>query len=93
MVVTRILTTKKHSRTSPDIQFKEFSLTKLKKGLERTMIGLGKPFRKKSEPKKIRKAVKLNVKMPHVIKRSKKPPARKQIYVQTPLSNSTLKSE
>ena len=43
---------KKHSRTSPDVQFKEFSLTKQKKlDLERTMNELGKPFRKKSDPK------------------------------------------
>ena len=37
---------KKHSRTSPDVQFKEFSLTK-----QKTMNGLGKPLRKKSDPK------------------------------------------
>ena len=42
---------KKHRRTSPDVQFKEFSLTKQKLDLERTMNGLGKPFRKKSDPK------------------------------------------
>ena len=43
---------KKHSWTSPDVQFKEFSLTKQKKlDQERTMNGLGKPFRKKSDPK------------------------------------------
>ena len=41
---------KKHSRTSADVQFKEFSLTK-KLDLERTMNGLEKPFRKKSDPK------------------------------------------
>ena len=37
---------KKHSRTSPDVQFKEFSLTKQKLGLARANNGLGKPFRK-----------------------------------------------
>ena len=38
---------KKHSRTSPDIQFKEFSLTKQKKlELEWTMSELRKPFLK-----------------------------------------------
>ena len=31
---------KKHSRTSPDVQFKEFSLTKQKLDLERTMSAL-----------------------------------------------------
>ena len=42
---------KKHSRTSPDVQFKKFSLTKQKTDIERTMNGLEKPFRKKSDPK------------------------------------------
>ena len=37
---------KKHSRTSPEVQFKIFSWTKNRKlDLERTMNGLGKPFR------------------------------------------------
>ena len=34
------------SRTSPDIQFKELSLTKQNLDLERTMKKLGKPFLK-----------------------------------------------
>ena len=42
---------KKHSRTSPDEQFKEFSLTKQKLDLERTMNEPGKPFPKKSDTK------------------------------------------
>ena len=42
---------KKLSRTSSDVQFKEFSLTKQKLHLERTMSELGKPFLKKSEEK------------------------------------------
>ena len=42
---------KKHRRTSSDAQFKKISLTKHKLDLERTMNGLGKPFRKKSDPK------------------------------------------
>ena len=43
---------KKHSRTSPGVQFKKFSLSKQKKlDLERTMSELEKPFRK-SDPKK-----------------------------------------
>ena len=37
---------KKHSRTSPDVQFKEFSLTKQKIDLERTSSYLEKPFLK-----------------------------------------------
>ena len=52
------------------------------------MNALGKPFRKKSDPKKKKKTVKIKVKLPHV---NKKPPARKQIFVQTPFSHSTLK--
>ena len=42
---------KKHSRTSPDVQFKEFSLTNRKLDREQTINGLGKPFTKKSDPK------------------------------------------
>ena len=42
---------KKHSRTSPDVQFKEFSLNKKKLDLKLSMNGLEKPFRKKSGPK------------------------------------------
>ena len=38
---------KKHNRTSPDVQFKEFSLTKQKLDLARTISELGKPFLKK----------------------------------------------
>ena len=38
---------KKHNRTSHDVQFKEFSLTKQKLDLERTVSDLEKPFRKK----------------------------------------------
>ena len=56
---------------------------------ERTMNGLGKPFRKKSDPRN-RKTVKIEVKFPHV---NKKPLARKQIFVQTPFSHSTLNLE
>ena len=38
---------KKHSRTSPDVQFKEFSLTKQKKlDLEWNISELRKPFKK-----------------------------------------------
>ena len=40
--------------------------------------------------KKIEKTVKIKVKLPHV---NKKPLARKRIFVQTPLSHSTLKLE
>ena len=79
---------KKHSRTSPHVQFKEFSLNKRKLDLERTMNGLGKPFRK-NPIQKIEKTVKIKVKLPHV----KKPLARKRIFVQTPFSHSTLNLE
>ena len=41
---------KKHSRTSPDVQFNKISMTKQKLDLERTMNRLEKPFRKKSDP-------------------------------------------
>ena len=48
---------KKHSRTSPDVQFKEFSLTKKTrpKTDEWTMNGLEKPFRKNIRSKKLKK--------------------------------------
>ena len=54
--------------------------------LERTMNGLGKPFRKKSNPKNRKKTVKIKVKLPHV---NKNPLAKKRIFVQTPFSHST----
>ena len=56
--------------------------------MERTMNGLGKPFRK-SDPK-IEKTVKIKVNLPHV---NKKPLAGKRIFVQTPFSHSTLNLE
>ena len=70
---------KKHSRTSPDVQFKEFSLTKQK-------------TKHRTDIKKIRskKTVKIKLKLPHV---NKKPLARKRIFVQTPFSHSTLNLE
>ena len=49
---------KNHSRTSPDVQFKEFSLTKRKLDLEGTINGLEKPFRKNP----IQKIEKKNIK-------------------------------
>ena len=84
----RQTTKKKHSRTSPDVQFKEFSLTNQKLDLERTMNGLGKPF--KNPIQKIEKTEKIKAKLPHV---NKKPLARKRIFVQTPFLHSTLKLE
>ena len=48
------------------------------------MNGLGKQFRKKSDPK-IEKRVKIKVKLPRV---NKKTLARKRIFVQTLLSHS-----
>ena len=69
----RIRNKKKHSRTSPDPQFKEFSVTKNKKlEIEWTMNRLGKPFRKQSVQKLI-KTVKIIIKMPYM---DKKPLAR-----------------
>ena len=41
----------KHSRTSPDVQFKEFSLTKQKLDPKQTMSALENPFPKKSDKK------------------------------------------
>ena len=60
-----------------------------KLGLEWAVNGLGKPFSKKPDPKKIEKTVKIKVKLLHV---NKKPLARKPI-VQTPFSHSTLNLE
>ena len=54
------------------------------------MNGLGKTFRKKSDPKN-QKKVKIKVKLPHVNK--KKPLGRKRIFVQTPFSHLTLNLE
>ena len=49
---------------------KKRNLVQLKKlGLERTMNGLGKPFRKKSDPKN-RKKLKIKLKLPHVNKKT-----------------------
>ena len=60
---------KKHSRTSPDVQFKEFSLTKQKTRPRMAMSELRKPLLK-NQIKKIRKKQKINVKMPHVNKKT-----------------------
>ena len=68
---------------------KNFHWLNRKLDLERTMNGLEKPFRKKSDPK-IEKTVKIKVKLPHV---NKKPLARKRIFVQPPFSHSTLNLE
>ena len=46
---------KKHSRTSPDVQFKEFYRLNRKLDLKRTKNGLGKTFRKKIRSKKLKK--------------------------------------
>ena len=70
---------------------KNFHWLTRKLDLERTMNGLEKPFRKKSDPKnRKKKTVKIKVKLPHV---NKKPLARKWIFVQTPFSHSTLNLE
>ena len=68
---------------------KNFHWLNRKLDLERTMKGLEKPFRKKSDPK-IKKTLKIKVKLPYV---NKKPLARKRIFVQTPFSHSTLNLE
>ena len=45
----------KNSRTSPGLQFTEFSLTKQKPDLEWTMNGFGKSFREENQIKKRKK--------------------------------------
>ena len=45
------LKTKKHSSTSPDVQFEKFLLTKQKVRPSRTMSELGKPFIEKTDKK------------------------------------------
>ena len=44
-----------NSRTSPDVQFKEFSLTEQKLDLDRLMSELGKPIPQKNQIKTIKK--------------------------------------
>ena len=62
---------KKQSRTNPDVKFKELLLTNKKLYRERTMSELGKPFQKKQiKIKKGKKKHKINVKMPHVNKKT-----------------------
>ena len=82
---------KKHSRTSPDTQFKEFLLTKQKTRPRTNYEWIGKTIHfEKNAIQKIENTVKLKVKLPHV---NKKPLARKRIFVQTPFSYSTLNLE
>ena len=61
-----------------------------KLGLEWAVNGLGKPFRKKFDPKNRKNSKKQSVKLPHV---NKKPLPRNRIFVQTPFLHSTLKLE
>ena len=61
---------KKHSRTSPDVQFKEFSSTEQKINQKRTMSELVKPVAKQSDLKNILKKLKINVKTPHMNKKT-----------------------
>ena len=77
---------KKHSRTSPDVKFKEYSLTKQKTRPRTDYEWFGKTILK-NPIQKIKKTVKIKVKLPHV---NKKPLARKRIFVQTPFSRTTL---
>ena len=61
---------KKHSRTSPDVNFKEFSLTK-QKNLTYNGLWVNKEnqfLKKKVRSKSEKKKQKINVKMPHVNK-------------------------
>ena len=78
---------KKHRGHVLTYNSKNFDWLNKQLDLERTMNGLGKPFRKKSDPKN-RKTEKIKAKLPHVNKKSL---ARKRIFVQTPFSHSTLK--
>ena len=55
---------KKHSRTSPDVQFKEFVLTKQKTRPRTYYEWIGQTISKKSDKKQ-----KIKVKMPHVNKK------------------------
>ena len=80
MVVTKIATTKKHSRTSPDVQFKEFSLTRQTIRPRTDYERIGKTVSKKISKKYLKKKQKINVKLPHV---NKKPLARNRNLVQT----------
>ena len=61
-----------------------------KQGLEWTMNGLGKPFRKNPIQRIENNTVKITAKLPHV---NKKHLARKRNFVQTPFSHSTFKIE
>ena len=81
---------KKHNRTSPDVQFQEFSLTKQISRPRTDYQWIGKTIQKKNPKQKNEKTVKIKVKLPHV---NKKPPARKRIFVQTPFSHSNLNLE
>ena len=55
---------KKHSRTNPDVQFKEFSVTKQKIRPTTNYECIGKTISKKSDEKKTKKKQKINVKVP-----------------------------
>ena len=71
---------KKSSKTSPAVQFKEFSLTKQKTRPRSDYEWVGKTISKKIRWKNLKKPQKINVKMPHV---NKKPQARNRNLVQT----------
>ena len=85
----KVRRSKKHSRTSPDVQFKKFSLTTQKTRPRTDYEWIGKTILK-NPIQKIEKTVKIKVKMPHV---NKKPLPIKRNFVQTPYSHSTLKLE
>ena len=58
----------KHSRTSPDVQFKEISLTKEKTRPKTDYKWIGKTIQKKNPIQKTEITVKIKMKLPHVNK-------------------------
>ena len=70
---------KKHSRTSPDVQFKDFSLKKQKLDLKRTMSELGKSVLKNE----IKNRKKTENQYQNAAYEQKKPLARSINWVQT----------
>ena len=70
---------KKHSSTSPDVQFKEFSLTKQKPELEWTMSELRKPIPKNQ----IKKTFKKTENQCRNAAYEQKPTSEKEQFVQT----------
>ena len=61
---------KKHSRTRPDVQFKECLLTTQKTRPRKDYEWIGKPFRKNPIYKIEKKPEKIKAKLPHVNKKN-----------------------